>query len=413
MFWRSVYTFCFVASVVFMAGATDQKPENKSENKSEKKSENKFEKNEWSKKMGELLQALTAITPDLYSNSASQTVTPEFRERVKKIAELSRALDQNDKHAMKAPDDDPGLAYLSRMFREDMERAAQSLDSGSTDYAKTVLKSSVSYCIACHTRSQSGPQFPLMAALEKPLENASWVEKISFRAATRQFGDVITDVMSKLEPGAIPAIKGFELEKAIRIALTVAVRVKNDPARALLLSRKVAESSVASDQLRERARTWIKDIGAWQDEKQKVLASDRDLMNAAHQILGRLANDASVEDLRRDGSEIKSLRATTLMHRLLREFPKSPLVAEALFLVGASYEALGDLGFWNLSDMYFKSCIQHAPHTARAEVCYRRFEENVVLGFTGSGGTHLPHAIDAHLKQIKSLAWRNEGNKPQ
>lgn len=374
----------------------------------------KNQKPEWNAKMAELLRALSDTIPDLFIPSVAPSsapsiaakdetrmVSPEFRERVKRIYDLSRSIDQNGKHATKAPDSDPGLAFVSQMFREDMERAYQSLDNGSAEYSKGILKASVSYCIACHTRTQDGAQFPLIGTLEKSLEKAPWIDRVAFKAATRQFDDAYSEVMTRFEPGATASKAAFETERAARIGLTIAVRVKDSPERALLLAERVSRSELVSASVRGHAKTWIDDVRKWQAEKPRKLGSDRELMTAAREILKR---GDLLDGPRADGAEIRYLRASNLMHRLLREHPKSELIPEALFMIGLAYDSLGDVGIWNLSDMYYQACVHGAPHTERAQQCFRRYEENVIFGFSGSSGTRIPFAVQTHLRQIKDLA---------
>lgn len=353
----------------------------------------------WNKTMHEMMDALADLTPELFTTDPGRNKV--FVKNLKKVVLMSQKIDQSQAHpGSEAPDTDPGLISLSRQFRQEMERAAASADSGQIDFAKDVAKSSVSYCIACHTRGPSGPQFPALGAFEKSLRTVPWVERMSFKAATRQFDEALKEIHAQLG-SPLNQTRPLDLERGVRIGLMVAVRAKESPDLAVALVDAVQRSAGASVSLKESAQSWMKDLKSWQGAKASVLDSDEKLINATREIL------KDVDEGARTGrDEIKYLRASTLMHDLLRQFPKSASAGEAMYWVGSAYDVMGDLGFWNLGDFYFMSCIEHDPHTELSERCYRRYKDSIVFGYTGSAGTSIPKAVRSHLKDVETLAMR-------
>ena len=79
-------------------------------------------------------------------------------------------------------------------------------------------------------------------------------------------------------------------------------------------------------------------------------------------------------------------------------------LGEALYLTGLSYEAVRDLAVWSLHENYFESCVRRVPHTSWSELCYRRLEESVYFGFTGSSGLRLPLDVQVRLQELQKLA---------
>ena len=45
-----------------------------------------------------------------------------------------------------------------------------------------------------------------------------------------------------------------------------------------------------------------------------------------------------------------------------------------------------------------------SPHSNTADLCYRRYEESVYAGFTGSSGTDIPPEIKRRLVELRGLA---------
>jgi hypothetical protein len=360
----------------------------------------------WQGKMSELSAALTDMIPDLFANSETETPAQiaGLNKKVEKLDAIVKNLDPSLGHAVKAPDRDPALPFLAQQLRENIESANQSLKEGHTEYAKTVLRSSVSYCIACHTRSQTGPQFPIISAFSETLKNASWIDRITFQAASRQFDPANQSVIDQLKTGLHKEVKSFDLQKAARIALAIGIRVKKNPEQGLVLAKAIIDSKQASAPLKDDARVWLKDLQAWQSEGQQKLKSDKDLIVAARKLIG--VSEATDAPVWTPHSEVKYLRASVLMHDLLRQYPDSPLVAEALYLTGLSYDQLRDLGLYSLHEMYFRACIAKAPHSELAEKCFGRYRESITFGYTGSQGTMIPAGVEASLKALKENAYR-------
>lgn len=351
----------------------------------------------WRVKMGELSSALSETIPYLYPDPKQDSKA--LTEKVKRIYEITKQLDGKLTHSSDVPDQDPALPYIAGLLNEDIERAYQSLQDGRTDYAKSVLRSSVSYCVACHTRTQMGVEFPLLKAFAERLKNASWIDKIEFQTASRQFDPVLTDVMQKLDSPGNVGVSPLDLERASRLALSILVRFKQDPIRANFLATSVLKSKNSTFSMKQAAQVWLKDIRTWQAQKDNQYATDKDLINAAAK-LSETSDDLPVGA----HTEVRFLRVSVLMHDLMRRFPSSPHTAQALYLVGQSYDSLAEIGLWSLPEMYYMACIKKAPHTPQSEACFKKYEQNVTLGYTGSSGTHIPDGIRRHIKNVKELA---------
>lgn len=356
----------------------------------------------WRQRMIDLSTSLSDVIPYLYKGQDNSG----FSEKVKALAENTASLDPKSSHGLKVPDADPALPYIAGMFRQDIARAYVSLEAGHTDYAKGLIRSSISYCVACHTRTEGGTQFPFVAAFQKAMSGSSWIEKVQFQAATRQFDTVLTEVMGKLKDPSRVGISSMDLERGSKIALAILVRVKRDAQRADLLARTVLNSPASTVSMKESASAWLADVKTWQEVKE-IPSSDEELIRAARALVGL---NVSLGDSLIAGphSEVRYLRSSVMMHDLLRKFPKSPYVAEALFLIGVSYETLGELGLWSLHEMYYQACIERAPHSHLAKRCYNLYSESVTMGFSGSRGTNIPSAVKAHLKTMRDLAWPEE-----
>lgn len=359
------------------------------------------EETRWQEKMRAVSNALAKVVPYLYP-SADKDVKG-LTESVEVLYMASSQLDVKKDHMIKTGDFDPGLLFLSNSFQEDITRAYMSLKDGYTDYARYVLKGSTNYCIACHTRSSNGVQFPLLKAFEEPLKSAPWITRIEFQAASRQFDTVYDEVIAQLKKPKGQALSIFDLERGVRLALSIAIRVKQSPPKALELAQAVSKSKNVNFPMKQAAKDWIRDITAWKKEGKKEFSSAFDMIEEARRLIKRAERSPS-----QGHDEVNYLRALAVLHDLLRKFPQSQEMPEALYLIGESYRPLQELGLWNLQEKYFQACVLQVPHTELAEKCYKRFEESIVFGFSGSSGTHIPPEMQKQLQFLKNKSQKTK-----
>jgi cytochrome c553 len=355
----------------------------------------------WRSQMRDLGNALSTVAPDLF-NGSNTTNKAEFTKNTKKLFLVSQQLDKTASHGKTIAGSDPSLPYLTHLLREDLELAFHSAESGQIDYAKRVLRSSVSSCVACHTRTSQGPKLPFMQSFAEQIKGASWIDRLAFETANREFDTVTQQVSDTLKGQSKDRVEGLQLEKGARMALAISVRVKENPTEALSLTQNILSSPVATADLKSSASLWKKDLSAWKSEKTVVYNSDAELLAAAEKIMGDVKITQQSTWL--PGSEVRFLRASLLMHELLQKYPNSLLIGEALYRIGLSYDVLQDLGNWSLHEMYYQACITKAPHTDLARRCYDRYKESVILGYSGSAGIHLPDAVQLHLSRLEQLA---------
>jgi hypothetical protein len=349
----------------------------------------------WRKTMKELARTLSETVPYLFTNPVSDQ--KKFAEKIRRLDELTKKIDIRQIHSVKYPDDDPALPYIAEMFHADIVRAEAALQSGHLTYAQGVLKSAMGYCMACHTRNVPGAQFPMLDAFKEPLKQASWIERTEIEAATRQYDTVISRVMAQLKDPTAVGMNSLDLERGARLALSILVRIKKDPARAKLLAKAMEDSGKSTFSMKEEARAWQKDIGDWQSEKADSPDDNEERLQRARRLIGG-------DSLKESNAEVRYLRATVVLHDLLQRKPDPKTSAEALSLIGKSYRNLGEIGLWNIHELYFAACIDAQPHSPIAENCYRDYQESVILGYSGSSGIHLPKAVRDQLEMLKEKA---------
>lgn len=349
------------------------------------------EAKDWQVKMRETSKALNEVLPYLYPNG--ETNAKGISEKLQTLYQVSQELNVEKDHVLKAGDFDPALPYLTKLLKEDIERAYLAQREGNMDYVRYVLKGTTNYCVTCHTRLPESARLPLSGTLVDLQKSVPWITKIELQAASRQYNEVRGEVLSQARANRL-SVSGLDLERAARLALTAAIRVHQDPGAAIKLSRALASAKNASPSLKSAAQDWLRDLQDWARESSRK--GSIQAVDAADELLKRAAaGDAYGHH------EVLYLRASALLHQFIRQYPSDTQFSRALYLLGEAYAPMQDLGTWNLHEKYFRACILEVPHTKLAEKCYQRFESSVLMGYSGSAGLFLPYEIQRELKELK------------
>lgn len=384
---------CVLSLVCFAADKPAEKPADKS-----------AAKPSWSQKMQELSQAMSDLLPEL--TSQKPTTNPKTIAKIKaataKLQGLAHSINLTDgKPSPTPPDDDPSIAFLSALFERELKHANSSLNSGNLEYAKGSLRVITNYCIACHTRTDQGPNFP---AFPMPSNTAKLpkFEKAQLYAATRQFDRAAKEFESVISDPSFAKKNQLDWGRAVRQAFTIAVRVKRDPDLAMDIVNKVEKLRPIPPLFKEYVPAWKQSIQQWKEEKTKDFATEAEMYAEAQRLL---AAATKLQKYPLDHSaDILFLRISLISHAILGKYPKGAHASEAFFFAGQAYDLLDDHLVSPLPEMYYEACIRNTPHTDVASQCYKRYEANVNFGYTGSGGTSIPEDLKELLTELKGLA---------
>lgn len=389
-----------------------REPINKSRVNQDKVSEKKTKaaakvRDQWRQKMQELYKTLAEVTTD--TSSEQRFNDPENRERIVKNAKklADRAHDMTKKGV--SPDLDPTIRILSNLFQDETKRAYSALQSGNRSYARSILSQVSGYCIACHTRNSSGPSFASLP-MEPVGKNIYPIEKGRFYAATRQYDRALDLFKNIINDSTSPSNKPLEWEQAVRYGLAISVRAKKDPDESQALVERILDSKRAPFFLKQDAIKWKESIAKWKEEMPNRNLTEEGLRSEAMLLLSQ-AREFQKFPMDRS-ADVLYLRASSVIHELLQKSPDGPYAQEAMLMAGMCYDVLRPLNYEDIHEIYYEACINKAPHTPTAEICYKRYEQSTYDGYTGSTGTVLPPDIKKKLQRMEALAHPEKVTEP-
>jgi tetratricopeptide (TPR) repeat protein len=332
-------------------------------------------------------------SPEKFSNPKNSEI---IRKDLNRLATFKHVFPNEMKN------EEPGIFAISRMFHETIEDARERFKKGNYDYSRHRLRTATAFCFSCHSRVPSEKNFE---DLQKRVEASQLTtfEKADVFAATRQFDKALKAYTDLLTVAPKTSMDVVEYTRSLRRALSITVRVKQNPKETLELIDSVTQRKDVPEFILRLAQQWRKDAQYWMDDKvtDKKMPPE-ELVDKAKKLIERAEKLQSFPA--DENGDISYLRASNYLHEALDESPQSKSRTEALYLLGVAYSALQDPTLWDLDRLYFESCIREAPHADFAKKCYQRFSEKVYMGYTGSAGTFIPDDEQRRLEELRKLS---------
>jgi hypothetical protein len=352
---------------------------------------------EWSLKMQEFRNLLSELLPIVISDEEfNSTNFEQIKSNARKLSMLAHSMPKGE-----LPSDmDPSIGFISALFRDEALMAQYHLQRNPV-YARKILRAIPKYCIACHTRSSDRLDLSSVSE-EVPKQLKTSLERAEYFDSTWQFDRALDEFEKVVNDASIAEKQQIDWQKAAYYGIATAVRVKQDPDRALKFVNLVIDSPSSPQFLKKDALQWQKSLLEWKKEPTQTFDTEAELMAEAKRLI-ESAKALQRYPLDRD-ADIFYLRATATLHNFLTSHSDSSNAGEALLLLGHCYEILQDLDLWSLHELYYEACVYKFPHSPIAQTCFNRYEQSIFVGYSGSGGMSLPAQVKLHLENLRKLA---------
>ena len=354
----------------------------------------------WSESMQELKAALTNLLPLAASQKSSGD--PKNKSTIEnEMTKLSRESTVISKH-VSLPSMDPSVRFLSGAFSEDVKRIESSFRAGKTEFARYDLINLTAYCIECHTRDSSGPNFA-SEKLAKAIQGLNPLERAEYEIAIRQYDGALKDLKSLIRSNLEEKGNLFLVDKAVRLALAITVKYLSDPSKALEVIEILEQSKNTPYFLKQNAASWRGNLVQWKREKPLGKESNSSKLNRIQRELAKASQQDTLSVER--GGDIVYLRSLAELHDVLGKKLSKDELGQTMLLVGQAYEAIRDLDFLNLNENYFENCVRMVPHSSWSSKCFKKYEESIYFGYSGSSGVQIPIEEQLKLRELQSLAF--------
>ena len=322
---------------------------------------------------------------------------PKHRKRIRQA--LSKLATRAEHVANHVGDGDRRIQYLGASLSRESVEALQRLDEGRIRDARFFVQQLPDFCIACHSALPSPMDSPLALDFvsDKELAKLSQGRRAALQVATRRFDDALMSFESVFES---PVVHPAELLQPLTQYLTVAIRVKNDLARPVPVLEKLAARPDLWRNLRSDVERWVETLKSYasQPMEKPTLESARAPLDEAAAII-RFPTDRQVL--------VHDLVASSRFHRYLEDRPSEVDrdVAEAYYWLGFIESRVGGSYWVSESDFYLETAIRLAPSDPIAAQAFALFEEEAILGWTGSSGNNMPEEVRSRIEELRSLVY--------
>ena len=343
--------------------------------------------------MQKAFDSLSVLLPAALSRSGWDDAArrDEVQQALQALAGAARELSEHGGAA------DPSFRFLGQSLGSDARAIQRRVAQRRYESASYLTQRLTETCVACHVRLPSKSAAGLGDTLLERLDRGSLtpLARARLQTATRQFDAALDTYEAQF---ASPAAAAALLEYDLPSYLIVALRVRQDAARAQRGLALLAQRTDLSTQLRRNLATWRAAL----EELAPALKQEPSL-ERAREIL---AQGRAATEFPDDGADlVHAIVATSLVFRFIeaRE-PQGRALAEALYLLGQT-EAFTRRSFELAeAEFYLEQAIRLAPRTALAERAFARLERDTLLGYTGSGGEQVPDDVRAWLEELRELS---------
>jgi tetratricopeptide (TPR) repeat protein len=292
--------------------------------------------------------------------------------------------------------------FIAKSMARDIKDIYKWYDKGATAESRYLLHQVSENCVSCHMKLPDQGQAPRMDQFFKnvAITKLSAPEKARLQVALRQFDEALATWEDMFKSWPKPS-ELFAID-ALPEYLKVAIRVKGDAKRA----------SAALDQLTKRGdlpKFMEREASAWKTSLQRLrpeIQRKGQELERANRII-QTAKRTMEYPMDRTGL-VDYIVASSLLNQYLSQnkLVKADKTAEAYYLLGITESLIGRSTWLTQTDYYYEAAVRTAPKSKIASKAFDALEQQLLMEYSGSGGTHIPEDVQANLDELRGLLTR-------
>lgn len=348
--------------------------------------------------MHRVFSALAVLLP-LSLDSETFALAANQEEIARQVAILLGAVHAFEAHGERR---DVGFRFLSRSLANDVEEIHHRLQWGRHDEARYFVLDATRNCVACHSRLPSAREFPLGDELLRRVDfsDLSYHERGQILVATRQFDRAMSSWEELFLGSSMPPSQ-LHLGGYLNDYLVIALRVQNEPGRALRTLEKLAKKPDTPAYLRLRLETWVEEL--------RSLRPSSAVPPKLGEARALVRKQRPPRDLPDDqASAVTDLIASSMLLTYIDGAQKRGIsdaqLAEAFYLLGV-VEARGVDSFWvPQAEFHLEAAIRIDPKGPYAQSAFELLEQTLSVGFGGTSAEILPTDLWTNLNELRGIA---------
>ncbi len=310
----------------------------------------------------------------------------------------------------------PGINPSFEQVKQHLKETFDAFELGQPDFARVRLRATGQLCMTCHTQLEPNRgavgQLNLISRSDftTDYDYAEFLFLIrDYKKAQRYYEKDIEVViektqemakMSKISKKLKATYKGRRIEDSLEKILTIHTKVKYNPIKVISLLDKYKDHKNISAHSKQRFSSWVSSLNKWKGIKEIQINRE----NQLDKFLSKYVSKYETEVAMQGGShEVTLLIASGVLYKHLLKNPKGETGAKLLYWISKIDHILSNTYLYSLSELYLKRCITEYSKSSWAKKCYRSYEDQINIGYTGSSGKFIPEDELKEMKRLKSF----------
>jgi len=347
--------------------------------------------------MAKIFSSLTTVLP--LSMNGKEFSDPKNRDKI--LAELRNMRDGTSALVEHTKSFDGSYGFIAKSMSRDIKDIYNWYDKGATSESRYLLQQVSENCISCHMKLPDPGHAPRMDHFfkEVAVSKLSPPEKARLQVALRQFDDALATWEDMFKTWPKPS-ELFAMD-TLPEYLKVVIRVKGDSKRAL----------ETLDSLTKRAdlpKFMTREVNAWKNSLRNLageISKQGNELNRSKKIIQNARR--SMEYPMDRTALVDFIVASGLLNRYMQgKAITADNKAEAYYLLGMTEALVGRTTWLSQTDYYLEASVRSAPKSKTALKALDALEQQILMEYSGSGGTNIPDEIEANLEELRSLVKR-------
>ncbi len=285
--------------------------------------------------------------------------------------------------------DVPSFGIQLRILSDEAAQTYRHFKSGKKEYALSLLRSLDANCSSCHI--SHGVEAPTRIATPPKEASMSLLDRAEFyltRGEQKKGERLLRDAIRQSD-------ELFERSRAMDLLVRFYVSSKLSSevidTRLSELVKQLDEDSAETD----RIRTWRQSF----EREGKIERLD------VEQTIALLKQMRAGGALSWEEREVEILEIERHLHDIMaKESLEESQRMRASCALGKTYDMLPSPMYDSLAKRCLIFCIEKYPGSSESREAYEVLRHRVLLGYTGSSGTHLPPIVEKRLEELDTLA---------
>jgi hypothetical protein len=347
--------------------------------------------------MAGIFSSLTTVLP--ISMDTKEFSDPKNRDKI--LTELRKLRDSTTTLVDHTKKFEGSYGFIAKSMARDLRDIYTWYDKGSATEARYLLQQVSDNCVNCHMKLPDPGHAPKMDHFFKDvaITKLSPPEKARLQVALRQFDDALVtwEDMFRTWPKSGELFAMDTLPEYLKVA----IRVKGDGKRALAsLDLLIKRGDLPKFMTRE--------VQSWRASLLKLtpeLTKNGQELTRADKIIQN-ARKAMEYPMDRTGL-VDYIVASGLLNRYMQDRGlKAEQTSEAYYLLGVTESLIGRSTWLTQTDYYLEASVRAAPKTKTAQKSFNALEQQLLMEYSGSGGTNIPDDVQSNLEELRTLIKR-------